>query len=253
MAIVPSTAQFRADTTGVTVEQLCSELTNSRAAFFTMADIAQSAGPTTNNTVYGLNAFENNISGVNNTAIGSEAFRLNQIGSYSTAVGQASMYSNVSGQNNTALGSFASFANTIGDNNTAVGQGAMQNNQSGSNNTAVGRKALFSTATDSPNTALGDAAGRSLVFGAGNTMVGRSAMEYEGSGNNNTVVGHFATSLSGDNSIILGAGAYSVASNQLAIGSTSFPVGTFTPYTGAAAEYWDVYINGQTKRIMLAP
>ena len=77
--------------------------------------------------------------------------------------------------------------------------------------------------------------------------------ECETIGNNNTVVGHFATSLAGDNSIVLGAGAYSVASNQLAIGSSSSPVGTFTTYAGAAAEYWDVYINGQTKRIMLAP
>ena len=47
MATVPSNAQFRADTTGVTVEQLGSEQTNARAAFFTMADIAESAGPTT--------------------------------------------------------------------------------------------------------------------------------------------------------------------------------------------------------------
>jgi hypothetical protein len=253
MAIVPSTAQFRADTTGVTVELLGSELTNSRAAFFTMADIAQSAGPTTNNTVYGLNAFENNINGVNNVAIGSEAMKFNQVGSYSTAVGQASLYNNVSGQNNTVLGSFASFENTTGSNNVAVGQGAMQDNQTGSNNTALGKRALWEHQSSLENVAIGFEAGRDMVFGNTNTMIGSLAMQTAQFGDSNTVVGYNATNNGWSGCVILGKNASAINPNAFVVGSTSDPVGAFNNYTGAAAEYWFVEINGVEKKIMLAP
>jgi|TARA_R110002167_G_scaffold43706_2_gene131951 hypothetical protein len=255
MAIVPSTAQFRADTTGVTIVEKGSGLTNARAALFTMQDIVDTiggGGPTTNNTVYGLNAFEQNINGVNNVAIGSESMRLNQIGSYSTAVGQASLLNNVSGQNNTALGSFANFSNVSGSNNTSVGQGAMQANDNGSQNTVIGQKAYNNSISNSSNVVIGFEAGRDLVFGAANTIVGTLAMQTQNFGDSNTVVGYGATTGS-SGCILLGRAATTFNFNAFVVGSVSYPVGNFTTYTGAAAEYWDVEINGVAKKIMLAP
>ena len=41
MAIIPINTQFRGDTTGVTIVDKGSSLTNARAEYFTMADIAR--------------------------------------------------------------------------------------------------------------------------------------------------------------------------------------------------------------------
>ena len=85
MAIVPSNTQFRGDTTGVPVVDKGSAQTNSRAEYYTMADIAESTQPTTNNTVYGLDAFQNNVSSENSIAIGYKAFNGPSTGDYNIA------------------------------------------------------------------------------------------------------------------------------------------------------------------------
>ena len=72
-------------------------------------------------------------------------------------------------------------------------------------------------------------------------------------GDSNTVVGYNATNNGWSGCVILGKDASAINPNAFVVGSSTYPVGVFNPYTGAAAEYWFVEINGVEKKIMLAP
>ncbi len=280
MATVPSNAQFRADTTGVTVEQLGSEQTNARAAFFTMADIAESAGPSTNNTVYGLDAFRSNTSGAGNVAIGWESLRNLQSGSENVAVGVAAMgeYENISSGNtavghiallganaiaaaptgnfNTSMGYAASYSTDTGSNNTAIGYKANVSIYQGDNNVAVGYQAMNGVwqTSGSENVALGKESLFSVSSGSGNVAVGLNSGRNISSGSNNIFVGKSADALGGiTGSIVIGSEAQASADNQLVIGSGSYPVGTFNAYTGSAFETWEIIVNGNPVKLMVAP
>lgn len=258
MAIIPSNTQFRGDTTGVTIVDKGSASTNARAEYFTMADIAESTQPTTDNTVYGKDAFINNVSGVGNTAIGSKALESNLSGNYNTAVGRDALISNTTGSDNSGFGVVALNNNTIGNQNNAVGVVAGYYNVAGNNNTSMGQGANYFNPVGSENASFGYRAGVSLSSGDGNTFVGPYTGEgpsFSGSttGSNNTVLGIHANHKNRDNCVVIGKGAEANADNQFSIGSSGTPLGTTVAYTGAAAETWEVRINGVTKRIMLAP
>lgn len=288
MATVPSNAQFRADTTGVTVEQLGSEQTNARAAFFTMADIADSLEPSTNNTVLGLDAFQSNTTGTLNTAIGYQVLKNSTIASTNVGIGAESLRDNVSGNSNIAVGVAALQQNTTGIENTAIGHiSFLFNNSSrntslgaytgynsragdntyigyrsgneawnGGSNTAVGsesHKSVFNSNAQN-NVAVGKNALLAVSNGSNNVALGASAMQNITTGNNNIFIGNAADALGGiTGTIVIGSEAQASADNQLVIGSGSYPVGTFTAYTGAAAETWEIIVNGNPVKLMVAP
>ncbi len=234
MATVPSNAQFRADTTGVTVEQLGSELTNARAAFFTMADIAQSAGPTTNNTVYGLNAFDNNVSGEENTAVGNFTLYSNTTGSFNTALGTGALGGNGSGSSNIAVGSFAMEGNETGQNNIAIGAWAMGAAYSGSSNIAIGFNAAYE-----------------LYGGDFNIVIGNEEYSLE-DGIGNVAIGHQLDTRNCSHSVILGRQAEASGDNQFVVGSSSYNAGAVATETNTSSKVWNVVINGVAQKILLA-
>jgi len=132
---------------------------------------------------------------------------------YNTAIGYQALHSNTTGSNNSAQGMYALFSNTTGSNNTAQGVYALYSNTTGYNNFALGYYALYSNTTGYNNSAQGVNAGRSIIDGNSNTFVGSGA-------------GFNASQLtSAVNSMALGNGAYTTASNQVIIGNASVNVG----------------------------
>jgi hypothetical protein len=93
-----------------------------------------------------------------------------------------------------------------------------------------------------------------VTSGSGNVALGTSAMQNITTGNNNIFIGKAADALGGiTGTIVIGSEAQASADNQLVIGSGSYPVGTFTPYTGAAFETWEIIVNGNPVKLMVAP
>ncbi len=216
MAIIPSNTQFRGDTTGVPIVEKGSSQTQGRAGIFTMADIAQSAGPITDNTVYGLNAFLSNVSGAQNTAVGSAAL----------------------------------FGNTTGSFNTALGSGALQDADTGISNTALGGSSLFNCYAGNSNIAIGEGSAYELTTGSFNTIVGaEGALE---DGNGNSTLGHAVNTGNFNHSVILGREAAAVADNQFAVGSSTYNAGSVATETNTSSKVWNVVINGVAQKILLA-
>jgi hypothetical protein len=220
--------------------------------------IAPTVGTSGDNTFLGKYAFINNVSGVGNTAIGSKALEANLSGNYNTGVGRDALISNTTGSDNSGFGVVALNNNTIGNQNSGSGVVAGYYNVTGNSNTSMGVGANYFNPVGSENAAFGYRAGVSLSSGDGNTFVGPYTGEgpsFSGSvtGSNNTVLGIHANHKDRDNCVVIGKGAEANADNQFSIGSSGTPLGTIAAYTGAAAETWEVRINGVTKRIMLAP
>ena len=221
MATVPSNAQFRADTTGVTVEQLGSEQTNARAAFFTMADIAESAGPTTNNTAYGLEAFQSNTSGTLNTAIGFQVLKNSTTAGTNVGVGAEALRDNISGGNNIGIGVAALQQLTTGVENTAIGfLSYLFNNES--RNTALGAYTGYNSRTND-NTYIGYRSGNESWYGAENTAVGSNAHKsvFNSSASFNVAVGKDALLAISNGSENTAVGYYSQGFNASGNANTS--------------------------------
>tara|TARA_R110002153_G_C13097929_1_gene476213 strand:+ start:52 stop:705 length:654 start_codon:yes stop_codon:yes gene_type:complete len=217
MAIIPSNTQFRGDTTGVPIVEKGSSQTQGRAGIFTMADIAQSAGPITDNTVYGLDAFTSNVSGAQNTAVGSSALS----------------------------------GNTTGNNNTALGSGALQDADTGINNTALGGGSLFNCYAGNSNIAIGKNSAGELTTGSFNTIVGGEEFALE-DGNGNSTLGHAVNTGNFNHSVILGREAAAVADNQFSVGSSTYNAGSVATETNTSSKVWNVVINGVAQKILLA-
>lgn len=228
------------------------------ASDFVTNYVAPKVGPTTTNTVYGLDAFDSNVGGEWNTAIGYQTLSENISGNYNTAVGGDALRDNTSGMNNVAVGVASLRANTVGIHNVGVGVTTFINTIDGSDNAAIGQAAGYSNVSGGENTYIGNRAGVTVVNGNGNTFLGSKTGEgpaYSGSntGDNNIVIGKHSDHKNFSNTLVMGIEANATADNQVSIGSTGTPLGTIAAYTGSAAETWEVVINGVTKKIMLAP
>lgn len=220
--------------------------------------VAPIVGTSGDNTFFGKDAFINNVSGVWNTAIGYQTLSENTSGSYNTAVGAGALEDNTVGQNNVAVGVASLRLNTTGVHNVGVGVTTFLNTLDGSDNAAIGQAAGYSNVSGDENTYIGNRAGVSVVNGNGNTFLGSKTGEgpfFSGSntGDNNIVIGRWSDHKNFDKTICLGIEVEATQDSQLFVGSSFFPVGTIAAYTGAAAETWEVVINGVTKKIMLAP
>jgi|GEM_PF-1763805 len=179
----------------------------------------------TSNTAVGVNALRDNTTSNNNTAHGSSALQNNTTGGNNTANGSSALLSNTTGTGNTAQGNSALQSNTTGTSNTAVGVSALQSNTTSNNNTAHGSSALLSNTTGSNNTANGSSALLSNTTGGNNTGIGLQAGRTNTTGTSNTFVGFeagFNASQinSATNSMALGSGTFTTASNQVVIGNT---------------------------------
>lgn len=220
--------------------------------------IAPNVQPTTNNTVYGLDAFDSNTTGGNNTAIGYNALTANTTGDFNTAVGGSTLEGNTTGANNIAVGVASLLRNTVAVHNVGVGVTTLFNTIDGSDNAAFGQAAGYSNVSGDQNTCIGNRAGVSVVSGSGNTFLGSKTGEgpaFAGSntGSDNIVIGKWSDHKNFSNTVVIGIEANATADSQFVVGSGLNPLGTIAAYTGAAAETWEVLINGVTKRIMLAP
>jgi hypothetical protein len=220
------------------------------------------------NSALGKQALFYNTTGYWNSALGVQALNFNTTGYYNSAVGAYALYRNTTGYNNSALGyyalynlkptsgaitAFADYSGTVpgtvkatsaghGLTGTSVKQISGTVNYNGSKSiTVIDADNFYFTATwagtetgwwavDTEgryNVAIGANAGRSIVTGDSNTFLGNDA-------------GYNASQLtSASNSMALGYGAYTTASNQVVIGNTSIAqtllrgsvgIGTTTPY-----------------------
>lgn len=184
------------------------------------------SSPTGNlNVAIGSVALQSNIIGNENTAIGYSSLSLND-SDYNTAVGAYALADNTKGYQNVAFGKNALLHNTTGSKNAAGGAGAMENNTTGSQNSFWGEDAGLNITTGNFNSGLGWLAGSANAAGIGNTSIGWSAGRGVTSGDQNTFVGLEAGYLhsqaaSVTNSIGIGYGASTTASNQIIIGNSS--------------------------------
>lgn len=288
MAIIPSNAQFRADTTGVPIVEKGSAQTNERAAIFTMQDIIDTTGglsgsgttgkvakftagttlgdgllnddgtsiwyngPTNNDTrlAYGKDALSSG-GGVYNAAIGYESQKLNSSGVYNTSLGFRTLLNLVNGNGNVAIGEFALQDATSGTQNVCIGYTAGWKIQTAVNNTAVGRTSLQNNITGDSNTALGVSSLQNTTS-SNNTAIGISALSTNTTGEGNSALGANVNSGNFSHSVILGREATATANNQFVVGSASYNSGAVTTAAAAQTKTWDVIINGVAEKILLA-
>lgn len=177
------------------------------------------------NVFVGYQAGMNNTQGGQNVAVGSNSLQTNTVGDFNLALGFEAMFSNNDGNMNMGMGKYALHNNDNGNENCAIGAYTLQSNISGSNNVAVGGGSLSANTNGSVNTALGVSALSDNISGTNNIGIGKFALDDNQTGNYNTAVGDDA-GYSGSyynysNSTMLGAGAYTTASNSIRIGNSS--------------------------------
>jgi hypothetical protein len=189
------------------------------------------------NTIIGLSAGNNAITGANtvglgsfalqsltigngNTAIGANSGQLLQDGELNTAVGYYTLLNSVSDSGNTAIGWGALTNCNGGDNNTAIGYQSNNGgtpidntsvgvnsllNSSGERNVAIGSGALQSSMADNNNVAVGYNTLVSCNGGGGNTGLGTKSLQNNSTGSNNTAVGYeagFNSTTAGNNTSV---------------------------------------------------
>ena len=130
-------------------------------------------------------------------------------GGYNVGIGKGTLQANTIGNYNTANGMYSLYLNTTGSSNTANGFSSLRSNTTGNNNTANGYFSLYSNTTGSNNTANGYNAGRSITTGGNNSFFGVDAGY------------HASQKVDATNSMALGYGAYTTASNQIVLGNGS--------------------------------
>jgi hypothetical protein len=178
-----------------------------------------------NNTAFGFNALQNNISEFN-TAVGTYALVANIGGYLNTALGVFSLENNITGHSNTANGVNALRNNTTGNNNTGNGRSSLEGNTEGNFNTANGVSSLQTNTTGSGNTADGFEALRSNTTGNYNTAQGYEAGQSIANGSPLTIT---------NNSVFLGANTKALAdnqTNQIVIGHNAIGLGSNTAVLG---------------------
>ena len=89
------------------------------------------------NTGIGIDALQQNTSGLGNTGIGYVALQQNESGNDNVGIGSYSLSNNTSGDGNICLGKNSLINNTTGDNNVGIGIHSL-GNTIGSNNTGIG-------------------------------------------------------------------------------------------------------------------
>jgi hypothetical protein len=176
------------------------------------------------NTALGTSALTANTSGANNVAVGTNALDANTTAANNTAVGYDSLGANTTGASNVAVGALASDAMTTASFNVALGTSALSAETQGNRNTAIGHAALAASNTtsnaDTYNTAVGALAGLSVTTGVQNTIIGAIAGDDLTTGSGNVLLGYNLSmgNVASDQTICIGYGIASAASNNVKIG-----------------------------------
>jgi hypothetical protein len=194
------------------------------------------------NVYIGQAASQSNVNGANNISIGASSNVLATTGSFnisigtethrsytganSIAIGYQAGYSVTTGSSGIYLGYRAGLFTTTGALNTFIGVESGRSVATGGFNTAVGSNTMSLAGTAAANNAAVGYFALRNVTGTGNTAVGFQAGLDVTSGASNTFIGYDADV--GDpthsNVVSIGRGATSTTSNELTIGSTTYPI-----------------------------
>lgn len=185
------------------------------------------------NVGVGVQALNNNVSGVQNVAVGYQSLNGNTTGTSNSSIGHQNLYSNTTGNSNTSVGQLglrfnttgnanssfgvqSLFNNTTASFNSAFGYYSLRSNTNGAQNAAFGYNALTLNSTASGNSAFGAFALYRNTTGIYNTAVGNNAMSNTNTGSYNTAVGNSAlggVTLTGDRNTAIGSGSMSGVSS----------------------------------------
>jgi hypothetical protein len=179
------------------------------------------------NVAIGNNALLTNVTGQKNVAIGYASQQLSTV-SLNTSLGDQTLQACTTGEQNVAVGANALWLLTTGEKNVAVGAGAGEDLTTGGFNIALGPDALLGVTTGFRNVGIGWNAGAGIIAGTHNISIGYASGTSLSSGDHNIFIGGLdtgnnvsqATTVS--NSVAIGSGAYTTASNQMVLGTDSF-------------------------------
>jgi len=173
----------------------------------------------TDSTFYGLNNGRYAYGQSGGVGFGPNTFASLMGGSRNTAMGNQSSYLLESGYDNASFGGSSLSSNITGYYNAAFGASALANSTA-YGNAAFGSYGLTALTTGYNNTCAGADCGRTVTTGTTNTFLGYAAGY------------HASQKVDAVNSMALGNGAYTTASNQIVIGNASV---TDTTLRGAVA------------------
>jgi hypothetical protein len=191
-----------------------------------------STGSSSNNLVFGKDAFKSNLTGISNVAIGNLALNKNRDGTDNIAIGISSLAKNETGLQNIAIGA-RSLSNNMGGNNIGIGIETLGNligsyqSRIGDFNTAIGPFTLSSITNGKENTAIGYQAGS--FAGLGTTPLTQI--------NNSTFIGSNARAknpANDTNEMVIGYNAVGLGSNTTVIGNDAT---VLTAFYGAYTNY----------------
>lgn len=156
------------------------------------------------NTIIGVAAGNNTISGANNTGIGKSVFQFLSGGARNTALGYFALNGVTTGTDNIGIG-YQAAANGSGSNNLAIGSTTLANlSFSGSFNACVGNSSGTLGTTFDHNSSLGYSCLSSLLTGSYNVALGFNAgSSFTGSESSNILLHNLGT-IADNNTIRIG-------------------------------------------------
>ena len=135
-----------------------------------------------NNTKFGINSLEKNMSN-QNSAFGFSSLEQNVDGFQNTSVGSESLENNKKGVNNTSIG-FRALKNVKSNNNSSFGAFSGRSIQNGTQNVTLGFKADVQDKNDDNSIVIGSGA---LGHGSNSIVMGNSNINKIDPGSNNKV------------------------------------------------------------------
>lgn len=198
------------------------------------------ADATFNNTSWGADALNKDVTGTRNNAFGGNALKEITTGNKNSAFGYNTLSKLTTGSSDTAFGNSAGQKMTTADFCSAFGELALNTNLTEDSNSAFGYKALHATVSAS-NTAFGAEAGLLIDSGVGNTSHGALAGAFFNSTSANTTSlgrqsGLRDAAAAVTNSTYVGSRTVSEGSNEAVFGGRNvtniyFGVGKFAQGT----------------------
>lgn len=174
----------------------------------------------TNNLFFGKSAGNSWSTGSNNVAIGHQASQFLSTGSDTVAIGSNANYNSTTSQRNTSIGSNAGGYPGTSTDNVNIGYFAGYT-QTGSFNISVGPSVNYAT-VGARNVGVGYQALHRNTSGTGNIGLGyRAGYGFSSTATNNIAIGHdsnITEPTTFSNTIVIGSGIASTASNQTIIG-----------------------------------
>jgi hypothetical protein len=171
------------------------------------------------------------------------------------AIGENALSRANGGNNNIAIGA-SSIGYTgpvpVGNHNIAIGYYSFgRTSCGGSYNILLGLKSMYGSNGGSHNIGLGYCVLFSN-YGQSNIALGYKSLYQNTSGYRNIAIGNNTNSGNYNYSIILGGYATATGNNQFVVGSSSIPIGTITTESCSSSRTWEIRINGNSYKVLLA-